>query len=205
VNRPPSGYRAARGLSVAVAGLFAGHMLVYRILAPNALQRALLLAQTGHAYLPTAVGAGAALAAAGIIGTFLVAFQRGGSAHGPGRHDRAMGLLRALVLPAIAQAAAFVILETLERVLAGAPLSGLLGPLLPLGVALQLVVGALGGLVLFGIDCAGEQAGRWAAGRAPVLKRHRLAATLPAQPARTPRSALAAAFGIRGPPPPARA
>src|SRR5207302_1972096 len=63
-------------------------------------------------------------------------------------------------LPAVGQAAAFLVLEVLERVLAGAPLSSLLAPLLPVGVALQLLVGAAGGLVLAGLDRAGEVTGR---------------------------------------------
>ncbi|HLI57555.1 MAG TPA: hypothetical protein VKY26_11065, partial [Actinomycetota bacterium] len=178
-TRTASRYRTARGLSLAVAGLFAGHWLVYRILAPNALQRALLLAETGHAYLPPAVTAGAGLAAVAVVMTFCLGFGRGarlrrgrragGGSQVASRHT----LLRAIVLPALAQAIAFCLLEALERLLAGAPLNGLLGPLLPVGVALQLAVGALGGLLLFGLDRAGERAGYFLAGRDPVLRRPR--------------------------------
>src|SRR6266540_7278135 len=134
--------RAARGLSVAVAGLFAGHVLVYRIVAPGALQRALLLAGTGHGYLPAAVAVGIVAAAVAGLAVFGAAFRRGRrGAPRPQRH----GLIPALVVPAIAQACAFLVLETLERALAGAPMGGLLGPLLPVGILLQLAVGALGG------------------------------------------------------------
>jgi len=90
--------------------------------------------------------------------------------------------------------------EMAERALAGAPLTGLLGPLLPVGVLLQLAVGALGGLALFGLERASERAGvtvaarrrhprRGAAGAHPSPAPHRYARPLPGQ-----------AFGIRGPP-----
>ncbi|MGH2718723.1 MAG: hypothetical protein ACRDJU_09105 [Actinomycetota bacterium] len=201
-------YRTARSLAVAVAGLFAGHWLVYRILAPNALQRALLLAETGHAYLPPAVTAGAGLAAVAAVATFCLGFRRGASSH---RHRRqASGeraqhhtVVGAVVLPAIAQAVAFCLLEALERILAGAPLNGLLGPLIPVGVGLQLAVGALGGLLLFGLDRAGEQAGRHRSHREPVLRRARPSVASIASAVPKPRPSLAEPFGNRGPPEPA--
>jgi hypothetical protein len=199
VSVPGSRYRTARALGVAVAGLFAGHWLVYRILTPNALQRALLLAETGHAYLPPAVAAGAGLAAVAAVGTFLLGYRRGGEG-GPGRRPARPTMMAALGFPALAQATAFVLLEALERVLAGAPLNGLLGPLLPVGVGVQFAAGALGGLLLFGIDRAGEHAGRRFAGRPPVVRRapaplaHRATALLP------PTRFAGEAAGIRGPP-----
>src|SRR2546423_1168999 len=48
----PMGNRVARTLAVAVAGLFAGHVIVYRILAPGPLQRSVLAGGASHAYLP---------------------------------------------------------------------------------------------------------------------------------------------------------
>ncbi len=203
-TRTAGRYRTARGLSVAVAGLFAGHWLVYRILAPNALQRALLLAETGHAYLPPAVSAGAGLAAVSATATFLLGFRRGlrrkpdraTRRNAPHRHT----LVTAVILPALTQALAFCLLEAVERVLAGAPLNGLLGPLLPVGVVLQLAVGALGGLLLFGLDRAGETAGHFLAGRDPVLRRPGATVPVLTVPSRPPRPCLADPFGIRGPP-----
>ena len=201
-TRTASRYRTARGLSVAVAGLFAGHWLVYRILAPNALQRALLLAETGHAYLPPAVTAGTGLAVVAATATFALGFRRGlcrdraTHRYAPHRHT----LVTAIVLPALTQAVAFCLLEAVERVLAGAPLSGLLGPLLPVGVVLQLAVGALGGLLLFGLDRAGETAGHFLAGRDPVLRRPGATVPVLTVPSRPPRPCLAGSSGIRGPP-----
>src|SRR5712692_1004988 len=148
--------RAARGLAVAVAGLFAGHVLVYRIVAPNVAQRAALLAGTGHAYLPVALALGLILATVAGATAFALGFRRAtGLGAGPGRSG-SVGLIGALVIPAVLQAVAFLALEVLERALAGAPMGGLLGPLLPDGVALQLVVGAAGGLALVGLDRAGQ-------------------------------------------------
>ena len=188
-------WRAARGLSVAVAGLYAGHFLLYRLVAPNALQRAYLLASTGHAYLPTALTLGIGLAAVAVVATFVAGFRR---AHGGSGRPR--GLLLAMVAPALAQSAAFIVLEVAERALAGAPLTGLLGPLLPIGVLLQPVVGALGGLALLGLEKAGERAGELVAAR----KRRPRYATAAGQPVpaaqRSPRPRPAGAFGIRGPP-----
>ena len=195
---------AARGLAVAAAGLFAGHVLIYRLVAPSALERAILLARTGHSYLPPAVAVGAAGAALAAIAAFVFGVRRGVSPHpsaqSPGRR---LGLVRALAVPAAAQAAAFVALELLERAMAGAPLSGLLGPLLPVGILLQLVVGALGGLVLFGLDRAGERVGRSLAARRRTPRRR----NGPRHPhvAAQPFSRLerVGSLGIRGPPLPA--
>jgi len=198
------GHRAARGLTVAVAGLFMGHVLIYRIVAPSALERAILLAGTGHSYLPLAVAVGAAVAAVAAIAAFLLGVRRGASPHPtlqPG--GRRLGLVRALAVPAAAQAAAFLALELVERALAGAPLGGLLGPQLPVGVLLQLAVGALGGLVLLGLDRAGERVGRSLAARRRTPRRGTGARRppVPAQP--FSRLERVGSLGIRGPPLPA--
>jgi hypothetical protein len=199
MNDGPMGNRVARGLAVAVAGLFAGHMLVYRIVAPDPLQRALLLNGTGHAYLPLALALGLIFAVIAGGGAFALGFRRGtGLGEGRGR----IGLAAALLVPAIAQAVAFLALETLERALAGAPMGSLLGPLLPVGVALQLVVGAAGGLVLAGLDRVGERTGRAvAARRRRVRPRTQTVAFPPAAPA--PKPVAAGCSVIRGPPSPA--
>lgn len=182
---------------MAVAGLFVGHLLVYRLIAPNALQRAVLLASTGHAYLPPALAGGAALAGMGAAASFLLAFRRGRAAAG-GPWGRRSPLLWSLVLPAVAQAGAFVVLEVAERLLSGIPLGGLF-LILPVGILLQLAVGAFGGLLLFGIDLAGEGAGQaWSRGPQPAA-----AARTHSPPPATAGPAVAPrveAFGIRGPP-----
>jgi hypothetical protein len=192
----PMRNRVARGLAVAVAGLFAGHVLIYRIVAPDALQRAVLLNGTGHAYLPLAVALGLIFASVAGAGAFALGFRR---ATGRGAGGRRRGLGAALIVPAIAQAVAFLALETLERALAGAPMGSLLGPLLPVGVALQLLVGAIGGLVLVGLDRAGEMTGRAVTGRwRPVRRSTPVPIRLSAIAA--PTSVAAGSGIIRGPP-----
>src|SRR3989440_3722842 len=181
----PMGTRVARILAVAVAGLFAGHVIVYRILAPGPLQRSVLAGGASHAYLPFALAMGLMLALVAGARTFRLGFRRA-TVRSTGR--RRPGFAGTLILPAVAQAAAFIALEVLERVLAGAPMGNLLGPLLPVGVALQLVVGATGGLLLAGLDRAGEITGRAVAGRprppAPATEPHR---GPPAPPTPRPR------------------
>ena len=190
------GNRVARTLAVAAAGLFAGHVIVYRILAPGPLQRSVLAAGASHAYLPFALAVGLMLAMAAGARTFRLGFQR---ATVQGTDRRRPGVAGTLILPAVAQAAAFIALEVLERMLAGAPMGNLLGPLLPVGVALQLVVGATGGLLLAGLDRAGEITGRAVAVRrrpaAAATEPHRWPPATPT-PGHRPRSALL----IRGPP-----
>src|SRR3977135_1372209 len=95
--------RVARGLALAAGGLFAGHIVVYRIVAPNAVQRAALLGST-HAYLPVALVTGLVLAIVAAAGAFLLGFRR---ATTPGSRHRSPRLLGTLLLPALAQAAAF--------------------------------------------------------------------------------------------------
>ena len=188
--------RVARGLAVAAAGLFAGHIVVYRIVAPNASQRAALLGGATHAYLPVALMIGLVLAIAGAGGAFLLGYRR---ATTPGSGRRSPRLLGTLLFPAVAQAAAFLALEVLERALAAAPMGSLVGPLLWVGVALQLLVGAAGGLVLVGLDRAGELTGRAvAARRRPVARDTDVHPWPPATPGPTgaPRRSLV----IRGPP-----
>jgi hypothetical protein len=192
----PMGNRVARTLAVAVAGLFAGHVIVYHILAPGPLQRSVLTGGASHAYLPFALAIGLMLALAAGARTFRLGFWR---ATVRSTDRRRPGFAGTLILPAVAQAAAFIVLEVLERVLAGAPMGNLLGPLLPVGVALQLVVGATGGLLLAGLDRAGEITGRAVAVRrrpaVPAIEPHRWPPATPT-PGHRPRSALL----IRGPP-----
>jgi hypothetical protein len=188
--------RVARGLAVAAAGLFAGHIVLYRIVAPEASQAAAL--GVSHAYLPLALAAGLLAAIVAGAGAFLLGYRRGTA---PEFHP-GPGLIGTLLLPAAAQAAAFVALEVLERALAGVPLGSLVGPLLSVGVALQLVVGAAGGLLLAGLDRAGELTGRAVAARRPPLGRDTEAHPWPPAtpgPISSPRRSLA----IRGPPVPA--
>jgi hypothetical protein len=187
--------RVARGLAVAAAGLFAGHIVIYRIVAPDASQPAAL--GVSHAYLPLALAVGLLAAVVAGAGAFLLGYRRGTAPDSPHRRP---GLIGTLVLPAVAQAAAFVALEVLERALAGAHIGALVGPLLFVGVALQLVVGAAGGLLLAGLDRAGELTGRAVASRRlPVTRKTAQTHSWPPA-APGPRSSQRRSLVIRGPP-----
>src|SRR5207249_4554871 len=100
----PMGNRVAHPLAVAVAGLFAGHVIVYRILAPGPLQRSVLAGGASHAYLPFALAIGLMLAVAAGARTFRLGFHR---ATDRGTGQRRPGFAGTLIVPAVAQAAAF--------------------------------------------------------------------------------------------------
>jgi hypothetical protein len=117
-------------LPVAVAGCLAAHSLAYRVVEPDAHERAHLLASSGHAYLDELrflAAAGLALVLAGFVRQAAVA-ARGFQPTGPPR-------LVALVPPL-----AFVVQEHLERLLHDGtfPLDALAQPSFLVGLALQL-------------------------------------------------------------------
>lgn len=126
----------------AIAGLVLGHALAYVLAIPDPHHRDLVLARTGHDYLPAAAQlalilafAGAAAAATGGI----LSRRDAGS-------DRWLTLAVRL---AIVQASAFACQEVVERIATGAPLAGLVDQhLLVAGLAAQVVVAFAGSAVL---------------------------------------------------------
>lgn len=125
-------------------------MVSYLLSAPAAPVRQLLLAQTGHSYLPRAIAVAVALAAAALIGAVLRGAVRGWRAVGD-----PLTLSATFRRLAMGQAAGFVILEFLERRAAGASLAGL-GNVLPRGLLVQVVVAAVAATALWLLDRAGE-------------------------------------------------
>jgi drug/metabolite transporter (DMT)-like permease len=126
----------------AVAGLVLGHALAYVLAMPDPHHRDLVLARTGHDYLPTAAqlglilafAAAAAAAAGGILSRREVA------------SDRWLTLAMRL---AVVQASAFAGQEVVERIATGAPLADLVHQhLLVAGLAAQVVVAFAGSAVL---------------------------------------------------------
>lgn len=117
-------------LPVALAGSAAAHALAYRVVEPDAHERAHLLAASGHGYLGQLrllAAAAVALALAGFVRQAALA-ARGHEAAGP-------PYVVALVPPL-----AFVLQEHLERALHDGffPASALLQPTFLVGLALQL-------------------------------------------------------------------
>ena len=155
--------------ALGLAGLGLAHVLEYLALVPNAHHRSHLLAATGHEYLPSALSAVGFLAAVAVAIAFVGGFRAGacGSARSAETTTRPDW---ARYLP-VAQALAFIVVEVAERVVAGAPLADL-GPVLVLGLPLQVLAGMVGGRVLSTAAQAGARLAR-AAVDAPSFARRR--------------------------------
>lgn len=124
--------------AMAAAGLVGGHVLGYMVLAPDARQRGALLSLTGHWYLSKAFALAVAAAIVAGVASALLGAARGRL---DGRRTMALRLAGLQVL-------SFVVLEVTERLLAGGSLGELLGPVLAIGIPLQVLVAVLGVLVL---------------------------------------------------------
>src|SRR5262249_30353060 len=136
--------------------------ITYELLVPASRDRDRLLSATGHGYLPAAVHLVLPIVLIGVALGFLGRI---------GRRDRAairaLGELgpRIAALPAVA----FVGMEIAERIGADASVGGL-GHVVPVGIAVQLVVGVLVAAVVRIILRAGDAAeslGRPAPGSPP--------------------------------------
>ena len=183
-------------LSVAAAGVLAGHWLTYLVSVPDARARTATLAATGHGYLSLAGELVTLLAALSIAAVFVGALVDAGTGPRPGR-------TLALRLSAI-QVAAFLAMEVLERVLAGSPVGALArSAILPVGVVANVGVALLGAIVLRWILRTADRFAEVAAtgSTAPVLHRPTLLLQLPVEPAR-PSLLELAAIPARGPPSP---
>lgn len=142
-------------LGVALAGVVAGHPLAYTIVAPHHGERAGLLALTGHSYWGAAVLAGIVfgLASLGVVvARHFRAGLYGASATLPGYLGLALRL-------SCLQLGIFTVVEALERMSAGQPVSSLMdADLLPVGLAIQLLIALVSSGLL-----------RWLARAAEVL------------------------------------
>lgn len=126
----------------AVAGLVLGHALAYVLALPDPHHRDLVLARTGHDYLPAATQLALILAFAGAA----AAAASGILSRRDAGSDR---WLRLTVRLAIVQASAFAGQEAVERIATGAPLADLVHQhLLIAGVAAQVVVAFAGSAIL---------------------------------------------------------
>lgn len=179
---------------LALAGVGAGHIAEYLVLAPDQNERHELLVNTGHHYLPSALNAAAFVALMGLSLVFLLGVHRGiGRAGG-----RRSALRWSRVLP-VAQVLAFVALEVGERVVAHASLADI-GVVLAIGVPLQVLVGHLAGYVVAGLEQIGETLGVWVRDRAPRPRRTRAGSQRPVCAAHPPLSLSGAPIPARGPP-----
>ena len=132
----PQPHRTAARLGIAAAGLVLGHWLAYALAAPGAAERDELLHATGHGYLAFATQVSVLAGVLGLAGLFLARLhQRGGGG----------SFARDVVQLSAVQTGAFAAMEVAERLLSGAPLDDLVhGPLLAIGLAVQLLVATAG-------------------------------------------------------------
>ena len=190
------GRRRFATLSVAAAGVLAGHWLTYLVSVPDGRARTATLAATGHGYLSLVGELVTAFAALSIAAVFVGALVDAGSVPRPGR-------ALALRLSAI-QVAAFCSMEVLERVMAGSPVGALArSAILPVGVLANVGVALLGAIALRWILRAADRVAdaAEAGAAAAILPRPTLLLPLPVVPARLSLLELAA-VPARGPPSP---
>ena len=146
----PHPRRTAATLGIAASGLTLGHWAAYAIATPGSHARQELLHATGHAYLPYATQVALLAGALGLAVSFLARLTNRGPRGSVVRDAAAL---------AMAQSAAFLAIEIGERLLAGASLHDLThGPLLTIGLSVQLLVAAGGAAVLRLTDRAAEAA-----------------------------------------------
>lgn len=177
------------------AGVGAGHVAEYFLLAPHHHVRHELLSRTGHHYLPTALSAGAFVALVALSLVFLGAFGRG-----LGRNDpRRSRVYSSRALPA-AQMLAFAALEVRERLVAHASLADI-GIVLAAGLPLQALVGFLASRVVATLEHVGERLGVRVSGGAPRPRVARIGTRRPSTCLHPASLLSGTAIPARGPPP----
>ena len=182
--------RRAATLAVAVGGVLLGHRLTYTLIDPGAHARTALLNRTGHAYLGIANDLASITALTGLAALFV------GQLMATARGDRAGGhLIRRIVA---FQVSAFVLMEVVERLTAGAPLGGL-ATVLPIGIAIQALVALLAaGLIHLLLRTADRVAA--ALGRPARTPPHPVLAAAAPEAVAIPLGRHLSAAGVRGPP-----
>jgi len=172
--------RRTVGLAIASLTVVLGHRLAYELAFPNASLRAEVLRTAGHGYLGFLTDVAILCAGAGAAATVLSRITR------PGHPTpRLTALLPRL---ALAQAGAFVGMELVERLVAGAPLGSVLrNGLLPIGVAVQAALALVVALAVRALAAVGARAA--AAARAASIPSPRAvpAAARPTPPLPTRR------------------
>lgn len=177
-------------LGVALAGVVAGHAATYLVMTAGS--PAELLAASGHGYLDAA---GRLSVAAGLFGVLLLCARR---LRGDPSID-GLGIVPLALRLAAIQVGVFLVQEVGERWASGAPVAGVLG-LLPIGIAFQIAIAALGAVLLRSVLRAVERLSRGLAARRIGRAEDRVPA--PALAPEAPRTAAGAftSWTLRGPP-----
>lgn len=176
-------------LPLLAAGSLAGHSLAYRLVEPDAGERARLLHETGHAYLaaaPSVLGAGAALALAAVLAY---------AVRGRGGRTTPLPSWPVALVPPVGFAAQ----EHVERVLAGA--GGTVGdPTFVVGLLLQLPFGLLALAAARRLAAAAVALGRSLAEPPSAAPGRAAPEPAPGDPPLRPVPVLATGQSERGPP-----
>lgn len=138
-------------IGTAAGGTLAGHLLAYVATIPDDSARAELMRHSGHGYLPGAAAVATLAALSAIAATVAVGLRadRGTDWNRAGHRSTALHLW-------LMQSTAFLAMEGIERMAAGAGLSSLSPRLLLLGVLSQAVVAVAGALILSGAHRVAE-------------------------------------------------
>jgi hypothetical protein len=190
--------RAFRGLPLAgaaAAGTLVGHWAAYLLAFPHAHARAEMLSEAGHGYWGSALKVVTVLALAG-LGALVVRTAAVPNEPMSGFRTFTWVFRRLAVL----QILAFVCMEVVERMVAGAPLGALLGhDVFVLGLALQVAVAGLATVVLLAFGWTIVRV--WSAMRRPRIARPpRVLA--PVRVATSRSFDLSSSIAVRGPPSP---
>jgi len=184
-----SARRRIATLGVAVGGVLLGHQLTYLLIDPRVHARAVLLRRTGHAYLGIANDLALVAALTGLAALFV------GQLAASTRGDRDGNLTRRIVA---FQVSAFVLMEVIERLTTGAPLSGL-ARVLAVGIVAQAAVALLAAVVIGLLLRTAERVAA-ALGRPAVLRTRPILALGIPEPIAVPLGRHLSAAGVRGPP-----
>lgn len=184
--------------SLALAGVVLTHVLAYYLVAPDAADRRVLLALTGHAHWTLFVGISLGALAAGFAG-FLVQAVYDIAAPVCSCRSYATVALRLGMF----QTVGFLALETAERALApGHSMAGVAAePVVVVGLGVQGVVALIGALFVRLFERAVEQVSDCVHGRlvAPPLPCSRVALSPPGILLPSSKAAVGA-YTLRGPP-----
>ena len=183
--------------SVAGAGLLIAHWLSYLLAFPGQAARAHVLEHTGHTYWDLAVKLAVAALVAVLAGIF-VGHLRGSSARGDRTERISFVAWRLIGI----QSAGFAAMEVAERLLAGAPVSGLfVQQVFLVGLALQVLAAAVGATLLVWFDRAVRGVvARLHGGTGLTVRRSGRPMLLPVPAVIGSTTILAGGRGLRGPP-----
>lgn len=132
--------RASLG-GVAAAGVIGSHWLAYLLAVPDPHERIGALARTGHGYWPVGVALALGCLVAGLAGFTLRRLR--------GRDEPVHPYVGTATRLVALQGTAFVLLEVLERVVAGASVTSVVSePAFQLGVVIQVLVASGAALLL---------------------------------------------------------